>query len=513
MNAVDLLIGPERIERSGDHPALVTDAERISYRELLARVNRAGHALRGLGVGREQRVVLLMKDTPVMVAAYLGTIKIGAVAVAVNVRLGIEDVAYILSDSRAVLVLADPEYLPLATQAAAGLADSPAIVPARAGAAPGGPSAAAPDFETLAASGPERLESMPMSPDDMAFWLYTSGTTGTPKASVHLHHDVSCATDYAQGVLRIGPGDRLFATSKLFFAYALGNSLFAGLQLGASAILCETWPDGETVAAVIDRHRPTVLFSVPAMYRNLLRDGLITPERMTGIRCAVSAGERLPEILFERYRHASGGRSLIDGIGASETIFMFLSNPADEQRPGAAGRPFPGVELELRDEQGQPLQDPAGPGVLWVRMPSVADRYWNQQEQSRRAFRDGWFRTGDLLRVSADGFWYHEGRIDDMLKISGQWVSPAQIEEHVLRIEGVLDAAITGRTDADGLTRLALFVVPATGTGAELHASIADTLARNLAVYQCPRQVHLVADIPRTATGKVQRFKLRELTR
>jgi len=516
MNAADRVLAPERAAERGPREALRCGGAGLGYAALLAEVNRAGNLLRAAGVRPEQRVLLLLEDSPELVCAYLGAIKIGAVAVALNVRLGPAEIAWILGDSRPALVIAGEKQRALFAAAARGMDRVPPLIVA----GPGAPQAEdqAPRWAALAAAQPASLAAADMSRDDMAFWIYTSGTTGTPKAAVHLHHDVEGAVDYAGGVLGIGPEDRLFATSKLYFAYALGNCLFASFMLGATTILLPAAPESAAVAEVLERERPTVLFSVPTLYRNLLRDGVVTPGRFASVRRAVSAGERLPAVLFERFREASGGLALLDGMGTSETIYMILGNAPGAERPGSAGTVVPGVQAELRDESGRAIDTPGRPGILWAKMSSIADRYWNQQERSRAVFAEGWFRTGDVFAVDAEGYWHHEGRGDDMLKISGQWVSPAEIEEEVLAVEGVADAAVVGREDGDGLTRLALFVVPADGAGAAgsgegIAEAIRSRLTGLLAVYKCPRRVHLVSEIPRTATGKVQRYKLREAAR
>ena len=480
-NAADAVLDPDKVGADPDRPALLFHDETVSYAGLLARVNRFGNVFIAAGVRPENRVLLMLKDSPDLVAAYLGAIKIGAVAVALNVRLSANELAYIVADSGAAALVIDREFLPL--YRAVERMPGPQVF-------------VAPDLAALTAGRSDALAAHASSPDAMAFWIYTSGTTGAPKAAVHLHHDVLSSVDFTGRALGVARGDRLFATSKLFFAYSLGNCLFGSLRLGATTILHDGWPDSAAITAVVERHRPTIVYSVPTMYRNLLRDGVATHARFAGVRRFVSAGERLPPQLFEQWRAATGGE-ILDGMGTSETIYMILTNYPGEARPGSSGKPVPGVEAQLRD------------GVLWARMPSIADRYWNQQEKSRAVFVGEWFRTGDAYRVDADGYWYHDGRADDLLKISGQWVSPAEIEDAAATCAGVAEAAVVGVENADGLTRLAMFVVAASGavpTGDSIH----EHLRERLAIYKCPREIRFVAEIPRTATGKVQRFRLRE---
>jgi acyl-coenzyme A synthetase/AMP-(fatty) acid ligase len=349
-----------------------------------------------------------------------------------------------------------------------------------------------------------------MARDDMAFWIYTSGTTGSAKGAVHLQRDVLAADAYTGGVLGVGPGDVLFGTSKLFFAYTLGNCLFGSLRLGATTVLYDGWPDAKTVAETLRRYRPSVVFSVPTLYRNMLGEGVAAAEpAFRSVRHYVSAGERLPEALWHKWREATGVE-ILDGMGTSETIYMLLSNYPGKVRPGSSGTATPGTELKLADAEGRPVA-PGEAGILWARIASRADRYWNARDKSQEAFHGPWFRTGDMYTVDEGGYWHHQGRFDDMLKISGQWVSPAEIEEVVLAATPCTDAAVVGVPDPDGLPRTALFAVPPQGgfdSGA-LEVLIRRVVSERLSPYKCPKWVRFVNEIPRTATGKVQRFKLR----
>ncbi len=504
MNAADDVLSPSRVAAHPERDAILFHEQRVSYAALLALVNQYANGLRAMSVEREQRVMLMLKDSPAMAALLLAVMKIGAVAVPVNLRASSTDLALMLNDSRARVLCIDAELLSVYRAARGDVGHAHHVLVAAAD-APG-----LQRVEAIAAGQPTDAVSERVSPDEMAFWLYTSGTTGTPKAAVHLHHDVEIAHRFPGEALGVGPGDRVFSTSKLFFAYALGNNLFPALKLGATSILFDGWPDSGSIATIIERHRPSVLLAVPTMYRNLLRDGVATRERFAAMRHCVSAGERLPVVLFDRWREATGHK-IIDGIGTTETVYFFLTNRPGEVRAGASGKPAPGAEVELRDHNGAVIDTPDIPGVLWVKMPSVADRYWNQQERSNAAFFGPWFRTGDVYVRDADGYYFHEGRADDMLKISGQWVSPAEIEEHVLKLPQVADAAVVGATNEDGLTRLALFIVPhdSASDRGSLATSIQSALTASLSVYKCPREIRLIDDIPRTATGKVQRFKLR----
>jgi benzoate-CoA ligase len=483
-------------------PALFWRETVVSYDHLAGNVARAAAALAAQGVGVEQRVALLLKDSPGFVYAYLGAIWLGAVPIAINLRATGADIAHVLNDSRARLLIVDREFVLAAHAALDRVGERPTVILADA------PNPKRDAWLALVESHtpipPARL-----SPDDMAFWVYTSGTTSAPKAAVHVHKDVLNATDYPS-VLGLARGDRVFATSKLFFAYALGNVLFAPLLSGASAILLDAWPDPASIAAAIERYRPQLVFSVPTLFRNLLTAGVASAPSFGDVRHFVSAGERLPEELWRRWKEVTGAE-ILDGMGTSETIYMLLTNRPGEVRPGSSGKPVPGVECRLCDSEGVPTR--AGePGILWARAASRADRYWNAQAKSQAAFRGEWFRTGDMYAVDEDGFWFHQGRADDMLKISGQWVSPAEIEEVALAQPALGDACALGFPDADGLPRVALFVVPRAGGADEITLSenIRAAMKRQLAPYKIPKWIKCVAEIPRTSTGKLQRYRLRE---
>jgi benzoate-CoA ligase len=364
----------------------------------------------------------------------------------------------------------------------------------------------APDGVGAAAAGaPDRLEAEPMRDEDMALWLYTSGTTGTPKAAVHLHRDLVAGRPYGVEVLGVGADDRVLATSRLFFAYALGTALLVPFLVGASTCLCAEWPEPRTVADSVRRHRPTVLFSVPTFYGRMLRTEL-PPDAFRPLRFAVSAGERLPPEIYHAYRERFG-LEIVDGLGATETIFMALSNRPGRSRPGSSGTPVPGTEARLVDVHGRDVA--AGEdGALHVRMASTSPFYWGRVEASRRAFADGWFRTGDVYARDADGFYHHRGREDDFFKVAGQWVAPAQVEAALLRHPDVTDAAVVGLAEPGGLIKACAFVVARSGAGAGLDAALHALAEAALPPHQRPRRILMVSELPRTATGKLQRFRL-----
>ncbi len=502
MNAGEELLGPSLAAGRGAQPALIAGARVLTYAELAVHVDRCSGALRAAGVRAGERVLLVMDDSPDLVALYLGAMKIGAVAVAFSIRATPEDLLYVVEDSGCRVLVIDAAFAGLWARMAADVAEAPRVV-VRGGGEDG--------LEAFLAGHGAPIDWAPMAPDDMAFWLYTSGTTGRPKGVVHCHHDVLIADRHLRENLGLVPGERVFTTSKLFFAFALGHSLFGGLRGGATVILYEGWPDAGAILAEIARTRPHLVFSVPALYRNLLAAGAAGEPACARVRHYVSAGEKLPQVLFEQWQAATG-RPILEGIGTSETVCLFLANTPDAVRPGSAGRPLPWAQVRLWSGDAGPIETPDTPGTLWVRIDSLFDRYWRQQARTRACFRDGWYCTGDMFSFDADGYWHHHGRADDMLKVSGQWVSPAEIEECVLGVGRIVEAAVVGAPDADGLVRTALFVVAADGTDEQvLEADIRARMEARLAVYKRPRRVRFVDAIPRTATGKIQRYRLREL--
>jgi benzoate-CoA ligase family protein len=488
-NAASVFIDQPLAEGLASRTAVVTPGTAYTYGELAALVDRAAHGLRRLGVEPEERVGLLMSDSVGFAAVFFGALKLGAVAVPLNTRLGARELGVILDDCRARVVVADEE---LAT----------ALSPAR--------GAAVVDFETLvqgAPPGPVGPE--PVGIDAMAFWLYTSGTTGTPKAAVHCHRTLLNGHYYGHDVLAIGAEDRVFATSKLFFAYALGNALALPLLARASCFLQPAWAEAPVVLQVLRDYRPTLFFSVPTVYARLLRADVPT-DAFRSTRLCVSAGERLPAEIYEAWRERFGVE-ILDGIGATETVFMFISNRAGRSRAGSTGTPVDGTEVKLLDAAGQPVADGAQ-GVLWAKTPSTAAGYWKRLDHSRRTFVGDWFRTGDVYMRDADGFYTHCGREDDFFKVAGQWVVPADVEAALMRHPAVLEAGVVGAEEASGLVKPFVFVVPR-DPGAETAALAAELMRlaeQTLPSHQRPREIRIVDELPRTTTGKLQRFKLKE---
>ena len=476
----------------GPRRALVTPAGGTSYTELLALVERAAAGLRARGVAPGDRVALLLPDGLAWAATFFGALRAGAVAVPLNTRLTAPALAALLADSGAAVLVADPEPDSPAREAAARAGLSTVLDP-----------------KTLLAPPGTRFESVPVGPDAMAFWIYTSGTTGTPKAAVHLHRNLLAGRHYGGEVLGAGAEDRVFVTSKLFFAYALGNALLVPLGARAQSYLHPGWADAATIGAVARAYRPTLFFSVPTMYARLL-DADLPADTFVSARACVSAGERLPAEVYRAWR-ARFGVEILDGIGATETIFMVLSSRPGESREGSTGTPVPGTEARLLDADGVAVARGAQ-GVLWVRTPSLARGYWQRPEATSRAFDGEWFRTGDVYYVDASGYWIHCGREDDLFKVAGQWVVPADVEAVALRHPAVLDAGLVGAEEGSGLVKPYLFVVPreAWADADALAAELRERLAREAPAHARPREIIVVPELPRTDTGKLQRFRLRE---
>lgn len=505
-NAADALLEPTLRSGGGDRPALITDQASISYRELDRQAQRYARLLQNLDITPQQRVLLLLKDTPEFVYCYLGAMKVTAVPVALSLRLSAEDLRHVMVDSEAGLLICDPDHLQLAEEAAAPLETAPRILSV------GARDAARTTLTELLDGVEPEFDSLPLPAGGGVCWLYTSGTTGRPKAVVHTLRSVVAADHHLGELLDISPDDRLYSSSKLFFAFALGHCLFTALRRGAAVVLHPDWPTPEAVLDSIDRHRPTIVFSVPAMYRNLIKHGVDACGALAEVRHFVAAGEKLPALLSHRW-HDLTGSPILEGIGSTETLYLFLANLPGRCRPGLTGVPTPGTEAHLLDIYGDPVTEVGQPGILWVRMASLADRYWAQPEKSAQTFVDGWYRTGDTFSIDADGWYRHLGRADDMLKISGQWVSPAEIEEIVLRHPAIGDAAVVGAADTDGLVRLVLFVITRIPNQAldPLQDELLERLRGRLSIYKCPRRIAILDEMPATATGKIMRVHLRQM--
>jgi benzoate-CoA ligase family protein len=483
------------------------EGRELTYGQVGEMVNRAGNALRELGVEMENRVLLLLYDSPEFVASFFGAIKIGAVPVPVNTLMRAEDYAYFLNDSRAKVLIA---HRPLWDEVARVRDRLPylkhvVIV--------GEPAPGLHAFEVWLERASPVLEAAPTSKDDVAFWLYSSGSTGFPKGAVHLQHDmVYCADLYARQVLGIGPDDVTFSAAKLFFAYGLGNNLYFPFRVGASAILYPGRPLPETMFEIISRQRPTIFFAVPTLYAAMLavRDA----ERrydLSSLRLCVSAGEALPPELYRRWQERFGSE-ILDGIGTTEILHIFLSNRPGRVKPGSSGTAVPGYEARIVDEEGRPVK-PGDIGNLLVKGDSTCAYYWNQHDKTKQTITGEWIATGDKYYQDEDGYYWYAGRSDDMLKVGGIWVSPIEVENTLLQHPAVLEAAVVGHEDDDRLVKPKAFVVlheghsPSPALAEALQVFVKDKIAP----YKYPRWITFLPELPKTATGKIQRFKLRQL--
>jgi benzoate-CoA ligase len=504
---VDRHIGEGR----GAKTAIECGDERVSYSDLLARVNQLGRALRErLGVRVEERVSLLLLDGPHFFYSFFGAIKIGAVAVPVNTLWTSADYEYVLADSRARVVIVSAEIAPklAAIEAVRRPGVEHVVVVGDSEVTFDGRVRTWRWADLVSGVAPD-LDAAPTSRDDAAFWLYSSGSTGRPKGCVHLQHDmVLCAELFGKGILGARESDRFFSVPKLFFAYGLGNAGYFPLAVGGTSILWPGSPAAANVYTVIERHRPTLFFSVPTGYGMLLaQQGTFD---LSSIRLASSAGEALPPALYERFKQRFGV-DILDGIGSSEALHTFISNRAGAIRPGSSGLVVPGYDAKLVTDAGAPVAvDEIGD--LWIAGDSVCACYWNQHEKTKQTIHGPWIRTGDKYTRDADGFYWYAGRSDDMLKVGGLWVSPIEVEHTLLQHAAVLECAVVGREDHDTLVKPEAFVV--VRSGHEPSPALADDLQRHvraqLADYKRPRWIAFVAELPKTATGKIQRHKLRD---
>lgn len=503
LNAADTVLQPALAAGYGDSPAILWRDQTLSYTEIDQLVNRAANFLVHLGLKPDSRVAIMLHDTPEFVACYLGAMRAGGIAVAVNTRATAAEIAHIIDDSGAEILLIDREFHDLWAEAARIAENTPLMVEAAAGLDS--------DLWSGLGGASHLFDPSPRKADDMAFWIYTSGTTGAAKAAIHRHRDVLVSDRYVGETLGVRHGDILFATSKLFFAYALGTCIFASFRLGATTVLCDAWPTPEVAAGIIETHRPNVVFSVPTLYRNMLETGIAEGRGFNQVRHYVSAGERLPVALWERWKQATGV-AILDGMGTSETVYMLLTNVPGDVLPGASGKSAPGVEVRLAPAAG--CEDlPDAPPVLWAKIPSCAIGYWNRSEESAESFQQDWFCTNDIYEIDRKGHWHHQGRFGDMLKVSGQWVSPMEIEELVMAQTPVADCAAVDAKDSDRLPRIHLFAVAreAEDAGEVLAERIRNAVRARLAPHKAPKWVTFVDEIPRTATGKMQRYKLKQI--
>jgi benzoate-CoA ligase len=490
--------------------AFVDDQGSLSYGQLDERVRRMAAGLRAAGLHREERVLLLMQDTADWPVAFLGAIHAGVVPVAVNTLLTADDYAYMLEHSRAQAALVSGALLPALTAAMTKSDHEVRKVVVSRPVAPLHPSEV--EFEAFLAAQAPALKAAATGRDDPAFWLYSSGSTGRPKGTVHSQANPYWTCElYGKAVLGLTEHDICFSAAKLFFAYGLGNALSFPMSVGATTLLMAERPTPDATfkrwTGGVAGLKPTVFFGAPTGFAGMLASPALPARDAVALRMASSAGEALPAEIGQRFRQHFGV-DIVDGIGSTEMLHIFISNRPDDVRYGSTGWPVPGYEIALRGDEGGAVPD-GEPGDLYIKGPSAAMMYWGNREKTRDTFQGGWTKSGDKYIKNADGTYTYGGRSDDMLKVSGIYVSPFEVEATLVQHPAVLEAAVIGVPDAEGLTKTKAFVVLKTGaqaTDAELKAFVKDKLAP----YKYPRLIEFVSELPKTATGKIQRFKLRE---
>jgi len=493
--------------------AFIDDSGPLSYGQLDERVRRLAAGLRAAGIKREERVLLLMQDGNDWPVSFLGAMYAGLVPVAVNTLLTADDYAYMLEHSRAQAVLVSGALLPALNSALVKSDHEVQKVIVSRPVAPLHPAEI--EFETFVHAQAPLAKPAATSPDDPGFWLYSSGSTGRPKGTVHSHANPYWTCElYGKAVLGLTEADVCFSAAKLFFAYGLGNALSFPMSVGATTILMGERPTPEATfkrwTGGVGGLKPTVFYGAPTGFAGMLAHPALPARGDVAMRLVSSAGEALPAELGERFK-AHFGVDIVDGIGSTEMLHIFLSNRPERVRYGTTGWPVPGYDVELRGEAGAAVPD-GEPGDLYIHGPSAAMMYWGNRAKTRETFQGGWTKSGDKYVRNADGSYTYSGRSDDMLKVSGIYVSPFEVEATLVQHPAVLEAAVIGVPDAEGLTKTKAFVVRKAGATVsedELKAFVKEKLAP----YKYPRQIAFVDDLPKTATGKIQRFKLRDAER
>lgn len=514
-NAAHDLIERNLRRGRGAKPAFIDDDGACTYDELARRVNRFASSLASLGLRAEDRVMICMLDTVDWPVAFLGAIKAGVVPVAANTLLKPRDYEYMLRDSRARVLFVSQALL--ANFDGLG-AKVPTLERVIVSGAPSRTDSARDAFTGLLESVSDAFDAAPTVADEPCFWLYSSGSTGEPKGTVHVHSSlIQTAELYARPVLGIREDDLVFSAAKLFFAYGLGNGLTFPMAAGATAVLMAERPTPDSVfrrltgdAPSLGGRRPTVFYGVPTLFAAMLAHEGFPPRDRHALRVCTSAGEALPAAIGERFTEATGV-DILDGIGSTEMLHIYLSNRPGDVRYGTTGKPVPGYELKLLGEDGAEVAD-GEVGDLYIKGPSAAAMYWNQREKSRATFQGVWTHSGDKYARDADGYYVYAGRSDDMLKVGGQYVSPFEVESAVGSHGAVLECAVVGKADADKLVKPKAWVVlknPQDASDALADALKAHVKAK-LAPFKYPRWIEFVGELPKTATGKIQRFRLRD---
>ncbi|MGG6440515.1 benzoate-CoA ligase family protein [Saccharococcus caldoxylosilyticus] len=511
-NAADLFID-ENVNRGlGEKVAIYYRDQLIRYQDLQEKVNQAGNMLRELGYKMEDRIIMVCHDTPEFIYAFFGAIKIGAVPIPVNTMMQPSDYEYFLNNSRAKgLIIHEDlwaniqhlkdrflflEHIIVINESVNKLPDGTI------------------DFYRLLNRASKMLETAPTNRDDAAFWLFSSGSTGAPKGIIHLQHDMEYALNtYAKQVLFITEEDRCLSASKLYFAYGLGGGMYFPLGVGASTVLVKERPSPETMFQAIETYKPTIFFGVPTLYGAMIDYALKTGKRfdLSSLRVCVSAGEALPPAFYRKWKELYNV-DILDGIGSTEALHIFISNRIGDVKEGSSGKVVPGFDVKIIDNQGTELP-PNEVGDLVVRGDCIAHGYWNLHEQNKKKFVGEWLHIGDKYYKDEEGYYWYCGRSDDMLKVGGIWVSPIEIENCLLQHDDVLEVAVVGAENEKNLVIPKAFVVLKDGIegSKEKEEELKNFAKQHLAHYKYPRIIEFIDELPKTATGKIQRFKLREL--
>jgi len=491
-------------EGRGDKIMLTTAAgETLSYTQLAGRVNRCGNVLLQSKLSQGDRVLMMVKDCPAFLYIFWGAIKAGFVPIPINTLLRADDYAYMIEDSGCQAVIYSPEFANDVEQALTLTSTKPAVILRTEGETA---------LDSLMNNASSKLDPAPATATDECFWLYSSGSTGRPKGAVHLHRDMVITSQfYGVDTLGVTEQDCCFSAAKLFFAYGLGNGMTFPLWVGGSAVVYDARPTPDATFEVIEKYRPSLYFGVPTLYAAQLQALESSSHDLSSVRYCVSAGEALPADVYNRWLQQTGLK-ILDGIGSTEALHIFISNRPDDIKPGTSGRMVPGYEARIIDEHGAPAPIGEG-GRLLIRGDSTAKYYWNNPEKTASTMVDGWLDTGDTYFEDEQGYYHYCGRNDDMLKVGGIWCSPFEIEACLIEHPKVLEAAIIGRSDDNDLIKPAAYIVLNHPEDASetLQQELHEHCRAGMAHYKYPRWFTFVDELPKTATGKIQRFKLREL--
>lgn len=501
-NAATTFVDDNIAQGRGQRTAIYYQDQKFTYQEVYEKVNRTGNVLKDLGVEIEHRVLLVLPDSPEFAFSFFGAIKIGAVPIPTNPWMAAKDYDYLLKDSRARAIIVHESVLPEIKKIWDGSRFLKHIIVV------GKPIGKALSYESLIDKASDKLEAESTSKDDICFWAYTSGSTGAPKGAVHLQHDMITISDlFVKPVLKMNETDLCFSASKMFFSYGLGNSLYFPFRFGAATVLWPEKPDPEKILQVIEKYQPTFFFSVPTLFARFLR--VERKYDLSSLRICLSSGEPLPPAIFHQWKERTG-LELLDVVGSTEATHDFLANRPGRAKAGSSGEVTPAFEAKIVDEDGREM--PVGEvGNLMVKGDANSPYYWNKHEQTKRMMQGEWLKTGDTYYRDEEGYYWYCGRSDDMLKVGGLWVSPIEIENTLMEHPAVLEAAVIGSQDADGLLKPKAYVLLKSEFTAtvQLQTDLQSYVKSKLAPYKYPRWVEFVDDLPKTVTGKIQRFRLR----